>query len=410
MFKYPAVFARHQEGPLARERESYLSYKISEGFSFATCQRFARELLVIAREFAPKFKFDIGLKEIEETGERWAHSQKRRHRAKKLKWSRELFISVAIDWFRFLGRFQECEITKTPFSELTDDFANYMHNERGLSTTTIRNRIWHGTQFLSWFSTQKRPFSEVSVGDIDAFLALNSKRWTRVSVVTSVKALRAFFVYAERRHWCSQGIADAIESPRVFSQENLPIGVSWKDVQRLIADTESDQPRDIRDRAILMFFAIYGLRSGEVSGLRLDDCNWENETITIHRSKIRRSHEYPITPIVGTAIIRYLKNVRPRCNYREIFLTLKAPFCPISSGGLYNLVSNRLSKLGIVATHRGPHVLRHACASHLLSEGASLKEIGDLLGHRNLDVTRIYAKVDIAGLREVADFDLGGVL
>lgn len=285
-----------------------------------------------------------------------------------------------------------------------------MDTERGLSTTTIRHRIWHATQFLSWFATKNCPFAAVSVADIDTFYGLNAPRWSRVSMATSAKALRAFFVYAERRHWCSLGIATAIESPRVFRQENLPIGPSWTDVQRLLDNTYSDQPRDIRDRAILMLFAIYGLRSGEVSVLRLGDCNWENETITVRRSKVRRSQEYPITYQVGTTIIRYLKVVRPSCEHREVFLTLKAPFRPISSGGLYNIVSGRLSKLKIVTNHHGPHTLRHACASHLLAEGLSFKEIGDLLGHRRIDSTRIYAKVDIAGLRAVADFDLGGVL
>ena len=94
----------------------------------------------------------------------------------------------------------------------------------------------------------------------------------------------------------------------------------------------------------------------------------------------------------------------------EIFLTLKAPFRPLSPGALYHVVSTRLSELGITALRRGPHALRHACAGHLLSEGLSLKEIGDHLGHRSAYATRVYAKVDLAGLRQVADFDLGGLV
>jgi site-specific recombinase XerD len=113
---------------------------------------------------------------------------------------------------------------------------------------------------------------------------------------------------------------------------------------------------------------------------------------------------------VGDAILRYLQQVRPRCARREIFLTLKSPFRPLSAGALYHLVSSRLFALGIESPCHGPHSLRHACAGHLVGEGFSLKEVGDHLGHRSAYATRAYTKVDLAGLREVGNFDLGGLL
>ena len=132
--------------------------------------------------------------------------------------------------------------------------------------------------------------------------------------------------------------------------------------------------------------------------------------IVVARPKQRRAQEYPLVHSVGEAIVRYLQQVRPRCARREIFLTLKAPFRPLSAGALYHLVSSRLSELSIQSQRRGPHSLRHACAGHLLAEGLSLKEIGDHLGHRSAYATRIYAKVDLVGLREVANFELGGLV
>ena len=89
---------------------------------------------------------------------------------------------------------------------------------------------------------------------------------------------------------------------------------------------------------------------------------------------------------------------------------MKAPIRPIGSGVLYDLVSDRLQALDVSSKHHGPHALRHACATRLLAQGLSMKQIGDHLGHRKLDTTRVYAKVDLAGLRQVADFDIGGVL
>lgn len=204
-------------------------------------------------------------------------------------------------------------------------------------------------------------------------------------------------------------IAAGIDGPRLFQHEGLPVGPLWLDVQRLIASTGGGSARNIGDRAILILLATYGLRSGEVSGLRLEDVNWESERLSITRSKQRRAQEYPLVSEAADAILHYLQAVRPRCKHREIFLTAKAPFRRLSHGALYHLVSTRLNALGIQVPRCGPHSLRHACAGHLVAEGFSLKEIGDHLGHRNAYATRIYAKVDLVGLREVANLDLGGL-
>lgn len=222
-------------------------------------------------------------------------------------------------------------------------------------------------------------------------------------------ALRAFFFHAERRIWCSSGIAAAIQSPRIFKHEGLPGGPTWGDVQKLIASTNSDRPCDIRDRCMIMLFAIYGLRSGEVAKLRLESFDWEQEVLTVWRPKQRRTQQYPLTKDVGYAVIRYLREIRPPCTRREVFLTLRSPFRPLCPSSLYYLTCKRFTLLGIATPKRGPHALRHASATRLLAEGFSLKEIGDHLGHRSSFATRVYAKVDIAGLREVGSFDLGGL-
>jgi site-specific recombinase XerD len=199
-------------------------------------------------------------------------------------------------------------------------------------------------------------------------------------------------------------------APRLFAHQGLPKGPAWDDVQRLLTSTEGDQPKNLRDRAIILLFAVYGMRVGEVRALKLDDLNWEQELICITRPKSRRQQSYPLSYLVGEAILRYLREVRPRVAYREVFLTLKAPVRPIGSGALYDLLSDRLRAIDPSLKPHGPHSLRHACAEHLLAEGLSMKEIGDHLGHRKLDTTRRYATVDLAGLRQVADFDIGGLL
>jgi site-specific recombinase XerD len=311
---------------------------------------------------------------------------------------------------RFLGRLEEPAEDAAPFTVLIEPFATYLRHERGLSSKTISQYAWFVHQFGQWFSTQEHPFSAVRVSDVDAFLTCRGQRWCRVSVATAAKALRAFFRYAAHQQWCAAGIAAAIESPRLFQHETLPAGPTWPEVEQLLAQTHTERPRDIRDHAIVMLLAMYGLRSGEVSALRVEQLDWAHAQITIGRPKQHCSQVYPLTQALGTALIRYLRAVRPRCERREVFLTLRAPWRPLSAGALHHLTRTRLAQVGYVGPHQGPHTLRHACAAHLVACNLSLREIGDHLGHRSPSATRTYAKVDVQRLREVARFDVGELL
>jgi site-specific recombinase XerD len=374
--------------------------------------RVARELLVIAERIDVTAGKLVTSSEIDAAARAWAGQQKRRCRAASEEWSRLLFVQVAVAWLRFLGILKDMPHGRPNiFSGQVDEFIAHLRDERGLSPKTVCSQRWQIDSFLEHVCSSKASIASISVGDIDVFLESKGREdWCRVSVASCAAALRSFFRYAERRGWCSPGIATAIDSPRLFKQEGLPRGPHWTDVQRLIGSTSGSEPRDIRDHAILMLLAIYGLRSGEVRGLRLEDLDWNRDIITIKRPKQRRTQYYPIVESVGNAILKYLQRARPRrCTCRELFVTLKAPYRPLSAGGIYHAVSSRLHALGIETTHHGPHGLRHACAAHLVAEGLSLKEVGDHLGHRSAYATRTYARIDLAGLREVAAFDLGGL-
>ncbi|MGA2250343.1 tyrosine-type recombinase/integrase [Terracidiphilus sp.] len=140
--------------------------------------------------------------------------------------------------------------------------------------------------------------------------------------------------------------------------------------------------------------------------LRLDDIDWDQETIRVFRSKQRRTQYYPLIPVVGDAILRYIREARPRTRRREIFSCSWYPHKPLTRGGLYAMVRGRFHKIGLLLPRCGPHALRHSCATHLLAEGRLLKEIGDHLGHTSALSTQVYAKVDLHALREVSQLDL----
>ena len=231
-----------------------------------------------------------------------------------------------------------------------------------------------------------------------------------MSIASAASALRSFFAHTAARGRCSDRFATGIEGPRLFKHEALPVGPRWDEVQRLVASIQTDRPQDIRDRAILLLLAVYGLRCGEVVAMTFDDIEWERDILHVTRPKQRCKQDYPLSTDVGNAILRYVQQVRPRCASRHVFLTIKAPIRPLAPSSLHHLVASRMQALDICCPRQGPHALRHACASHLVAEGLSLKQIGDHLGHRSSYATRTYAKVDLVGLRQVADFSLGGLL
>jgi integrase/recombinase XerD len=190
------------------------------------------------------------------------------------------------------------------------------------------------------------------------------------------------------------------------------MGPSWKEVKKLLATTSGNKPVNIRDRAILMLFAVYGLRRKEVGSLQLEDLDWKHEVIRIRRAKNLKTQLFPLSKTVGDSILNYLRNVRPKkCSYRKIFLRINAPYTPLTPTGLTTIVARHFKPLKLPMQHHGPHALRYACASHLIQdENISLKQISEHLGHKSLKSTSIYAKVNIEGLRKVADFNMGGVL
>lgn len=414
LFKYPAVLNRHKKAPLFEERDRYLEYLEKKGYAHETLLRIARELQHVAQElqdFNISSKSGVKPERIKSIGNRWARKQCQRGRAQTLKWSRQLFIQIATDWLRFMNRLNEPLKATPSFMGWIKDFTNWMESDRGLSLVTIRNYRWHIKKFFHWCGDNNRSISAIRISDVDTFLAsCGNSGWSRVSVAASAKALKAFFRYAGQRGWSSPAIAHAIQGPRLFSQESLPYCPTWDDVNRMINYLTTDKPQDIRDRAILLLFALYGFRSSEVSRLHFENIDWGNNLISVCRPKQRRTQVYPLTPIVGNAIVHYLQAVRPQTIHREIFLTLKAPIQPLSVGGLYNIVHRCMKNIELHVVHQGPHALRHACATHLMSKGFSLKEIGDHLGHLSTSATRIYAKVNLKQLRIVADVDLGGLL
>ena len=414
LFERPHALARQRHGPLFEERLGYLSHCAEQQMARRTLRLIAVYLLIVAKalRLADRPGELISRDEIEAAANRWAHRQPKppQMRSVRLAWLR--FTGHATRWLTFLGRLQPPATATRPYADQVTQFVDFMLRERGLSPRTVDSRCRRVSEFLSRIAEAGLRLDTLTVAQVDELLArkIRDEGYARATIQTYASTLRAFFRYAGGRSWCRPGLAAAIMAPRVFPYEALPQGLSWGDVNRVLTAAQGDRPADIRDRALLMLLAVYGLRSSEVVGLHLDAFDWEQEILTITSSKRQKPRTYPLCRPVGDAVLRYLREARHRSSRREVFLTLRAPLRPLPWRGLGQVVQRRLHALNVSLPHYGPHALRHACATHLLEQGLSLKEIGDHLGHQSPETTRIYAKVDLAGLRAVADFDLEGLL
>jgi integrase/recombinase XerD len=394
---------RFQDAPFANERNRYLNHCAAHGARAAVLRVKRNELLWIARRLGPDADRGIGMPELMPI----ALERRNLHGAAS---AARRVIDIGRPWLRFLGWWREPAVPCLHQGQL-DRYVAWMRDERGFTPSTVEQ--WGRTtrRFLRWCGEAGRQLGDLTAGDIDNYVATQGKgRWARVSTANIVSALRAFLRYAAKEGWCSERLAKSISRPRLYQQESLPYAPDWSAVQQMLADVDTDRPRDIRDRAILLLLAVYGMRSGEVAALRLDQIDWAGRTLSLVRLKRRQPQIYPLLPGVAEALARYADNVRPPSSCPEVFLCMQAPRRPLKAGSIFDVANRRFVALGIEAAHRGGHALRHACAVRLLAEGLTLKEIGDHLGHRSTSATSTYAKVNMAALREVGAFDLGDVL
>jgi integrase/recombinase XerD len=409
LFSTQKLIARHRDSPLAEERLAYLRHRSNDGMARGTLIDYAGYLLAITERLRLSERGGelIGAAEVLRTAADWARRQKKTHAG------RTAFGSLALRWLTFMGRLEKRVPVPPPYAAVIAAYESYMRDERGLSPVTIAKRCWFVQHFFKHLKVPDGRLDQITIADIDAaFLGMASDgRLARATLNVRARSLRSFFAYSEGRGLSRAGLATAIHVPRLYAQESLPRGPSWDQVQSTLALSRGDQSADIRASAIIVLFAVYALRAREVARLRLDDMDWDKELLVISGDKTGRTRTYPLARSTGDAIIRYLKEVRPRSPHREVFLTLRAPFRPLTAVALYNIVAKRTHALGIPLSEYGPRSFRHACATHLLNEGGlSMKEVGDHLGHRDPDSTQTYAKVNLASLRVVANLDLGGKL
>ncbi|MCR4269350.1 tyrosine-type recombinase/integrase [Nitratireductor sp. ZSWI3] len=408
---FPRTAAKHRAAPLAEPRARYLRHLKEIGTSRATLRKCANDHLHLVRLLNVQEGDRISIQGIEAAATIWSQPKGRRcDRAATAK-TRQRFVSHCVDLLRYLGWVEETEEDRHPHHAEVRIFEGWLRNERGLSDATIDDYCRAADHFFVCLAGRGTSLDAIQMADVDEVIAIEHGRgaWNRRTIHDFAQRLRPFFGFAEKRGWCRPGLGAGIMAPGYMADETVPKGIKRDDVERLLASVQGERPVDKRDRAILMLFIAYGLRAGEVAGLRLDDLDWENGMLRVRCPKPGRTHLWPLSQAVGNTILSYIRDARPSGFGRSLFFTSHAPIRPLGRKALGKMVRDRLAGIGVVAGRRGPHALRHAAAQHLLDQGMSMKLIGDFLGHRDPSSTAIYAKVNLVALREVAALDLEGL-
>jgi integrase/recombinase XerD len=248
--------------------------------------------------------------------------------------------------------------------ELLEAYDRWMDELRGLAAQTRESRIAVASELLDGLGKRSDPQSlaELEIRDIDAYLAHRVVGLRRKSIKSLTTSLRAFMRYLHGSGRTRRDLSLLVTSPTLYTYEGIPSALSQEDVHNVLVVTRQDRtPAGLRDYAILMLLATYGLRAGEITSLRLDDIDWKKDTLHVRHSKTGVSSNLPLLREPGDALLKYLKGGRPSCTVREVFLRLRAPHRPFVNGSaLYYVARNRLKAAGILPSgKKGPHTIRH---------------------------------------------------
>jgi site-specific recombinase XerD len=291
----------------------------------------------------------------------------------------------------------------TPVERYAQAYERHLRETCALAEATVLNYVPFIRSFLKGrFRDGPVVLASLCARDVVRFVQRQAPRLHRKRAKLMTSALRSFLKYARYRGEVTLDLAAAVPVVANWSMPSIPRAISADQVHRLLTSIDRQTATGRRDYAILLLLARLGLRSGEVAFLELDDIDWNTGTLNV-RGKSGRLNEFPLPQEAGKAIAAYLRDGRPPSTSRRVFLRAKAPIHGFrGASGVGSIVRHSLQRAGIKAPTYGAHQFRHGLATEMLRQGASLGEIGDVLGHRHPQTTKIYTKVDLAALRTLA--------
>jgi len=385
-------------GPLARYAAGYGSWLAARGYSRWAVSRRLWQLDLLSR-WLEREGFSPG----ELTAERVGAFLAARRVAGCSSWLSVRGAALPLGYLRELGVVPAAAapaVVEDPLERILAGYRRYLVDERGLTELPVVRYEAAARLFLTGrLSADGSGLERLGGADVSLFLAAECPKrsvWTARRLTTGLRSLLRYLY-----------LTGAIPNPLVWAvpavadlrDRSLPRGLEAAVVKRLLDSCDRRRTVGRRDYAVLLVLSRLGLRAGEVAALTLDDIDWRAGELLIHNGKGRRDQRLPLPADVGAAIVSYLRR-RPQIEDRALFLRVIAPAEGISRRGVSAIVGTACKRAGAPAV--GSHALRHTAASEMLKAGASLQEIGEVLGHQEPRTTARYAKVDRKTLRALA--------
>ena len=286
-------------------------------------------------------------------------------------------------------------------SLLLERYRQYLEQVRGFSEATTKQHGQTVSEFLDKALRPPRNIRAITSNHVERYLTYKSRHVSRQTMQHVVARLRAFFRYGAARGLVHAGL-DSIDTPRTYRDE-LPVrALPWPLVKKLLRSVDLTSKTGWRDYTVLHLMAYYGLRPSEIVALRVDSIDWHSKTC---RLKQRKTQSDMVLPLLGRTLRilrRYLYNWRWESPSPQLFLRARRPFGNLQHYAVCDLFYKRAARSGLPLKGYSSYSLRHSFAMRLLQRGVGVKAIGDLLGHRSLEATCVYLRLDVSALRAVA--------
>jgi site-specific recombinase XerD len=406
-FVKPETVDRIRGSWIAAEIENYLVWLVERSYSIKSIWR--RVPIAFAfGEFA-RVRGASAIGELPAHVEAFVADRVARHEArtgstrpmaKEVRGPVEQMLSVVLPGFEPSGRPQHAQ----PFADVVPGFFGYLVEERGLRPASVLGYRHHLDRFEAYLRRiGVASIQELSPAILSAFVVERAAAGLAKSTVRDgAGVLHVFLGYAHREGVLANDLSAAVGWPQVYRLSNIPRSISWGDVNRVLAGVDRRTAAGRRDYAILLLLVTYGLRGREIAALTLDDIDWKRERLAIPERKAGHSTAFPLSAVVGDAVLDYLRHGRPATTDRHLFLRATAPRQPIGAAAVSSRARHYLLKVGVDVPRPGSHTLRHSAVQRLVDANFDLKTIGDFVGHRSARSTEVYAKVAVEALREVA--------
>jgi integrase/recombinase XerD len=290
-------------------------------------------------------------------------------------------------------------------SKLLKEYLCFLRKHQCLSEATIFIRKHYVSKFLSEIKDIATPsrLNKLSPETIHDYIIKTCRPFNRASKKHLTSSVRSFLRFAHIYGYLKNNLTEAVPVIVTRKLEGIPRKISWEDVKKLLKCPDRKTPQGRRDYAIILLCATYGVRIGQVRNLKLTDIKWHKGIINFDSSKMGKALSFPLEKRVAQAMLDYIKKDRKNEPFKEVFLTVKEPLRPLGKKNcLHSTFIRYFKQAKIKSKAAGSHLIRHAFATRLMEKKVPIKNISDLLGHKYIETTFIYTKVDIKNLRILA--------